>query len=54
MTSGPCLAAPQVQAGVSPYLGTAAAVLTGALLGYFVRALVVYFRLSDRSPGRAK
>jgi ribose/xylose/arabinose/galactoside ABC-type transport system permease subunit len=36
-----------VQAGVSPYLGIAAAVLTGALLGYFVGALVVYFRLSS-------
>jgi len=36
-----------VQAGFSPYLGIAAAVLTGALLGYFVGALVVYFRLSS-------
>ena len=29
-----------VQAGLSPYLGIAAAVLTGALLGYSVGALV--------------
>ena len=36
-----------VQAGFSPYLGLAAAMATGALLGYFVGALVVYFRLSS-------
>ena len=36
-----------VQAGFSPYLGLAAAMATGALLGFFVGALVVYFRLSS-------
>ena len=36
-----------MQAGVSPYRGIATALLTGALLGYFVRALVDYFRLSS-------
>ena len=36
-----------MQAGVSPYRGIAAAMLTGALLGYFVGALVGYFRLSS-------
>ena len=36
-----------VQAGFSPYLGLAAAMATGALLGLFVGALVVYLRLSS-------
>ena len=36
-----------VQAGMSPYLGLAAAIATGALLGFLVGALVVYFRLSS-------
>ncbi|MGD0764431.1 MAG: ABC transporter permease [Roseiarcus sp.] len=36
-----------VQAGFSPYLGIAAAMLTGALVGFCVGALVVYFRLSS-------
>ena len=36
-----------VQAGFSPYLGIAAAMLTGALLGFLVGSLVVYFRLSS-------
>jgi ribose/xylose/arabinose/galactoside ABC-type transport system permease subunit len=36
-----------VQAGFSPYLGLAAAMATGALLGFFVGSLVVYFRLSS-------
>jgi ribose/xylose/arabinose/galactoside ABC-type transport system permease subunit len=36
-----------VQAGFSPYLGLAAAIATGALLGFLVGALVVYFRLSS-------
>ena len=36
-----------VQAGMSPYLGLAAAMATGALLGIFVGAVVVYFRLSS-------
>jgi ribose/xylose/arabinose/galactoside ABC-type transport system permease subunit len=36
-----------VQAGIRPYRGIAAAVLTGALLGYLVGALVDYFRLSS-------
>ena len=47
MTSGFMTRRPHVQAGPSPYLGIAAAVLTGALLGYFVGALVDYFRLSS-------
>ena len=36
-----------VQAGLSPYLGLAAAMATGALLGFFVGSLVVYLRLSS-------
>lgn len=36
-----------VNAGFSPYLGLVAALATGALLGFFVGALVVYFRLSS-------
>ena len=36
-----------VQAGMSPYLGLVAAMATGALLGFFVGSLVVYFRLSS-------
>jgi ribose/xylose/arabinose/galactoside ABC-type transport system permease subunit len=36
-----------VQAGFNPIVGLAAALLTGALLGYLVGALVVYFRLSS-------
>jgi len=36
-----------VQAGFNPYLGLAAAIATGALLGFLVGALVVYFRLSS-------
>jgi len=36
-----------VQAGFNPYIGLAAAMATGALLGFFVGALVVYFRLSS-------
>ena len=36
-----------VQAGFSPYLGLAAAMTTGAVLGFFVGSLVVYVRLSS-------
>jgi ribose/xylose/arabinose/galactoside ABC-type transport system permease subunit len=36
-----------VQAGFSPYLGLAAAMAMGALLGFLVGSLVVYFRLSS-------
>src|SRR5271157_6320521 len=36
-----------VQAGFNPYIGLAAAMANGALLGFFVGALVVYFRLSS-------